>query len=56
MVSTSRWTYTDSGAVNIGFAVDGQITRQEVKGTLGSGQEAKITAHTASGGIDLGSR
>ena len=41
------------GAVHVGFAADGRITRQEVKGTLGSGQKAKSTAHTASGDVDL---
>jgi DUF4097 and DUF4098 domain-containing protein YvlB len=36
-----------------GFAVQGQVSRHAVKGTIGSGDHAQIYAHTGTGSIDL---
>ena len=44
---------TGMGDVSVGFAVDGQVSRREVKGTIGSGDQGTIYAHTGTGSIDL---
>jgi DUF4097 and DUF4098 domain-containing protein YvlB len=36
-----------------GFAVEGQVSKRAVKGTIGSGNQAQIYAHTGTGSIDL---
>ena len=45
--------YTTSGSVDVAYEVDGQISRQDVQGIIGSGDVATIYAHTGSGSIDL---
>jgi len=37
----------------VGFAVDGEVTRGEVQGVIGSGAEGTIYAHTGAGNIDV---
>jgi DUF4097 and DUF4098 domain-containing protein YvlB len=44
---------TGMGTVGLGFAVDGQVSRQKVKGTIGSGDQGSIYAHTGTGSVDL---
>jgi hypothetical protein len=39
-----------------GFAVQGQVSRRDVQGTIGSGDQAQIYAHTGTGSIDLNRR
>jgi DUF4097 and DUF4098 domain-containing protein YvlB len=36
-----------------GFAVQGQVSKRNVQGTIGSGNQAQIYAHTGTGSIDL---
>jgi DUF4097 and DUF4098 domain-containing protein YvlB len=36
-----------------GFAVNGQVSRRDVNGTIGSGDQAQIYAHTGTGSINL---
>ncbi len=45
--------HTGSGSIDVGFQVFGQVSRQDVKGVIGSGGEATIWAQTGSGSIDL---
>jgi hypothetical protein len=45
--------HTGSGSIDLGFPVVGQVSRQDVKGVIGSGGEATIWAQTGSGSIDL---
>jgi hypothetical protein len=45
--------HTGSGSVDVAYEVDGQISRQDVQGIIGSGDVATIYAHTGSGSIDL---
>jgi len=44
---------TGIGNVSVDFAVDGQVSRQRVKGTIGTGDQGSIYAHTGTGSIDL---
>jgi len=44
---------TGSGGVDVGYDVVGQRSRKQVKGTIGSGDQGSIFAHTGSGSIDL---
>jgi hypothetical protein len=44
---------TGTGDIDVDFAVDGQVTRQEVLGTIGSGAQGTIYAHTGAGNIDV---
>lgn len=44
---------TGLGNVNTTFSVSGQVNRQSVVGTIGSGQEGTITAHSGIGNVDL---
>jgi hypothetical protein len=44
---------TGMGTIDAGFAVDGYASRQEVKGTIGTGDQGSIYAHTGAGSIDL---
>jgi DUF4097 and DUF4098 domain-containing protein YvlB len=44
---------TGSGDIDLGFDVDGRVTKRSVKGTIGSGDRGEIYAHTGSGGINL---
>ena len=44
---------TGSGDIDLGFDVDGRVTKRSVKGTIGSGDWGEIYAHTGSGGINL---
>jgi DUF4097 and DUF4098 domain-containing protein YvlB len=44
---------TGAGTIEIGYAVDGKVGKREVKGTIGSGRDGSIYAHTGTGGIDL---
>jgi DUF4097 and DUF4098 domain-containing protein YvlB len=47
---------TGVGTVDVGFVVDGQVTKREVRGTIGRGDQARIYAHTGTGSIDVISR
>lgn len=44
---------TGSGRVEIAFPLEGSVGRREVRGVIGSGQEASIYAHTGSGDITV---
>lgn len=44
---------TGSGEIDVDMAVDGRLSKQEVNGTIGSGEEGEIHAHTGGGDIDL---
>jgi hypothetical protein len=44
---------TGIGDIDVDFAVDGQITRREVQGVIGSGAQGSIYAHTGAGSIDV---
>ena len=41
------------GDIDVDFAVDGQVTRREVRGVIGSGAQGTIYAHTGAGNIDV---
>lgn len=43
---------TGVGNVHTDFAVDGQVTRREVQGVIGSGAQGTIYAHSGAGNID----
>jgi DUF4097 and DUF4098 domain-containing protein YvlB len=45
--------HTGAGTIEVGFPVDGRVTKREVEGTIGSGADGLIYAHTGTGGIDL---
>jgi DUF4097 and DUF4098 domain-containing protein YvlB len=45
--------HTGSGSIEVDFAVVGQISRLDVKGMIGEGDNVSIYAHTGSGSIDL---
>jgi DUF4097 and DUF4098 domain-containing protein YvlB len=44
---------TGTGNIDVDFAVDGQVTRRQVRGVIGSGAQGKIYAHTGTGNIDV---
>jgi len=44
---------TGTGDIDVEFAVDGQVTRREVQGVIGSGAQGTIYAHTGAGNIDV---
>jgi hypothetical protein len=44
---------TGSGRVDVEFAVEGEISKREVEGTVGDGSQGSIYAHTNSGDIDV---
>jgi hypothetical protein len=44
---------TGLGGVSVPYAVSGQVTRREVKGTIGAGTDGSIYAHSGTGSIDL---
>jgi hypothetical protein len=44
---------TGVGNIDVDFSVDGQVTRREVRGTIGSGAQGTIYAHTGTGNIDV---
>lgn len=44
---------TSSGTVDIQFPVDGERSRERVRGVIGSGEEASIWTRTGSGSIDV---
>ena len=44
---------TGTGTVDVGYAVDGQVTKREVRGVVGDGSDGRIYAHTGTGSIDL---
>lgn len=41
------------GTIDVDFAVDGRVTKGEVKGVVGSGDQGSIYAHTGTGSIQL---
>jgi len=45
--------HTGSGSVKVGFPVEGEQSRQTVRGVIGSGDDASINARTSSGGISV---
>lgn len=45
--------HTGSGSIEVDFGVAGQISRRDVKGTIGQDNNVSIYAHTGSGNIDL---
>lgn len=44
---------TSSGGVDVQFPVEGESTRRQVQGVIGSGEEASIRVRTGSGNIDV---
>lgn len=44
---------TGIGDIDVAFEVQGQVSRREVKGMIGSGEQATIRAHTGTGSIDV---
>jgi nitrate reductase NapE component len=44
---------TGVGGVTVAYNVVGQVTRREVTGTIGTGADGSIYAHTGTGSIDL---
>jgi DUF4097 and DUF4098 domain-containing protein YvlB len=44
---------TGVGDIDVALNVDGKVSKQEVKGTIGSSDEGEIRAHTGAGDIDL---
>jgi DUF4097 and DUF4098 domain-containing protein YvlB len=44
---------TGMGTVEVDYAVDGQVTKREVRGVIGTGADGSIYAHTGTGGINL---
>jgi DUF4097 and DUF4098 domain-containing protein YvlB len=44
---------TRTGDIDVDFAVDGQVTRREVRGVIGSGAQGMIYAHSGAGNIDV---
>ncbi|MFC2046034.1 DUF4097 domain-containing protein, partial [Chloroflexota bacterium] len=44
---------TGTGDIDVDFDVDGQVSRREVLGTIGSGAQGTIYAHTGAGNIDV---
>lgn len=45
--------HTGSGSVDLAYDVDGQVSRSDVRGVIGSGDGATIYAHTGSGTVQL---
>lgn len=45
--------HTGSGSIEVGFAVDGQVSKRDVEGVIGDGAQVSIYARTGSGSIDL---
>ena len=43
----------DGCRVDVDFAVDGQVTRRKVSGTIGTGDEGTVRAATGGGNIDV---
>jgi hypothetical protein len=41
------------GNIDVDFAVDGQVSKREVRGVIGSGAQGTIYAHTGAGNIDV---
>jgi DUF4097 and DUF4098 domain-containing protein YvlB len=48
--------HTGSGSIDVAYPVDGQASRNDVQGVIGSGDGATIVAHTGTGSIQLISR
>jgi DUF4097 and DUF4098 domain-containing protein YvlB len=44
---------TRVGNIDVDFSVDGQVTRREVQGVIGSGAQGTIYAHSGAGNIDV---
>jgi DUF4097 and DUF4098 domain-containing protein YvlB len=44
---------TGVGDIDVNMIVDGKVSNRKVKGTIGSGDEGEIRAHTGAGNIDL---
>jgi hypothetical protein len=44
---------TGVGSVDVSLPVDGQVSKDRVRGTIGSGDEGEIRARTGAGSIDL---
>jgi DUF4097 and DUF4098 domain-containing protein YvlB len=44
---------TGAGSIEVGYAVEGRVTKREVEGTIGSGADGRLYAHTGTGSIDL---
>jgi DUF4097 and DUF4098 domain-containing protein YvlB len=47
---------TGMGTVSVDYNVDGQVSRREVIGVIGSGEEGSISAHSGTGSVTLISR
>jgi hypothetical protein len=45
--------HTGSGSIKVDFPVDGERSRHDVRGIIGSGDDASITARTGSGSIHV---
>lgn len=48
--------HTGSGSIDVAYPVDGQASRNDVQGVIGSGDGATLYAHTGTGSIQLTSR
>jgi hypothetical protein len=44
---------TGMGSVDVEYPVVGQVSRREVRGVIGTGDEGRLEAHTGTGSIDL---
>lgn len=47
---------TGAGSIDLDFTVDGQKTRQKVRGVIGDGSQGSIYAHSGAGSIDINRR
>lgn len=48
--------HTGVGTITVGYAVEGQVSKRDVEGTISRGDEASIYAHTGAGSIDVHSQ
>jgi hypothetical protein len=44
---------TGIGSIDVEYPVEGRVSRREVRGVIGTGDEGRIEAHTGTGSIDL---
>jgi hypothetical protein len=44
---------TGIGSIDVEYSVEGRVSKREVRGVIGTGDEGRIEAHTGTGSIDL---
>jgi DUF4097 and DUF4098 domain-containing protein YvlB len=44
---------TGAGTINVGFNVEGRVTKQHVQGTINAGDQGTIQVDTGTGNIDV---